>query len=72
MRKAIPIPQKYLLTVNEAAEYFNIGVKKIRRLAEDHLDSFAVIHGNRYLIIRESFEEYVVSCLKTEDGGNTL
>ena len=72
MRKTIPIPQKYLLTVNEAAEYFNIGVKKMRRLAEDHLDSFAVIHGNRFLIIRESFEEYVISCLKTEGGGNTL
>ena len=43
----------------EAAQYFSIGVKKMRRLAEDNLGDFAVYSGNRYLIIRSKFEEYL-------------
>lgn len=46
------ISEKYMLTVKEADAYFNLGVKKMRRLAEDHTDSFAIYSGYRYLIIR--------------------
>lgn len=52
---------KYTLTIKEAAEYFNIGEKKLRRLAEDHTDTFSVYCGNRYLIIRERFEEFLLN-----------
>jgi excisionase family DNA binding protein len=31
-----------MLTINEAAEYFNIGIKKMRRLAEENKGSFAI------------------------------
>ena len=65
----IPISEKFALTIQEAAEYFNIGVKSMRRLAEGHTDSFAVWNGNRYLIIRAKFEEYLLSCLSTGKGG---
>lgn len=51
--------EKYLLTIREAAAYFNIGVKKMRRLAEDHMGVFSVYSGNRYLIIRPRFEDYL-------------
>lgn len=51
---------KYTLTVKEAAFYFNIGVKKMRRLAEENTDGFSVLCGNRYLIIRTKFEEFLV------------
>ena len=27
----VPINEKYMLTIKEASEYFNIGVKKMRR-----------------------------------------
>ena len=53
----IPLNEKYSLTIKEAAEYFSIGVKKMRRLAEDNLGDFAVYSGNRYLILRERFED---------------
>ena len=53
------INEKYLLTVKEAAEYFNIGIKKMRRLAEDNIGRFAVYSGNRYLIIRPKFERFL-------------
>ena len=33
----LSIGEKYMLTIREASIYFNIGVKKIRRLAEDFL-----------------------------------
>ena len=54
-----PVSEKYTLSINEAAQYFGIGVKKMRRLAEDNLGGFAVYSGNRYLIIRCKFEEYL-------------
>ena len=31
------ISEKYLLSIKEAGTYFNIGTKKMRRLAEDNL-----------------------------------
>ncbi len=55
----IPVNEKYLLSINEAAQYFNIGIKKMRRLAEDNLGVFAVMSGNRFLIIRVKFEEFL-------------
>lgn len=72
MKQPIPVKDKFLLTMNEASEYFNIGTKNMRRIAEDHLDSFSIFQGNRYLIIRSKCEEYIISCLKTEEGGKTL
>ena len=55
----IPMSEKYTLSIKEAAAYFGIGIKKMRRLAEDHTDTFAVLSGNRYLIIRTKFEEFL-------------
>lgn len=56
----IPVGERYTLTIKEAAQYFNIGIKKMRRLAEENLGVFAVFSGNRYLIIRTKFEEYLL------------
>ena len=53
------ISEKYTLTISEAAQYFGIGVKKMRRLAEDNIGIFAIFCGNRYMIIRGKFEEYL-------------
>lgn len=51
---------KYALTIKEAAYYFNIGEKRLRRLAEENTDSFSFMSGNRYLIIRTKFEEFLL------------
>ena len=56
----IRISEKYMLTVQEAAAYFNIGVKKMRLLAEENTGRFAVYSGNRYLIIRVEFERFLL------------
>ena len=55
----MPVSEKYLLTIREAAVYFNIGIKKMRRLAEDNPGGFAVFSGNRYLINRTKFERFI-------------
>ena len=55
----IPISEKYTLTTKEAAAYFNIGIKKLRRLAEENLGGFAVLSGTRILIIRPKFEKFL-------------
>ena len=53
------LSEKYTLSIKEASVYFNIGIKKMRRLAEENIGDFALISGNRYLIIRTKFEEYL-------------
>ena len=58
-KEHLPVSEKFGLTINEASEYFGIGVKKMRRLAEDNLGDFAVYNGNRYLVLREKFEDYL-------------
>ena len=40
--ETLPVSEKYMLTIKEAAAYFNIGIKKLRRIAEDNLGTVAV------------------------------
>ncbi len=58
---ALPVGEKYMLTIKEAASYFNIGTKKMRRIAEDNLGNVAVFCGNRFLIVRPKFEEFILN-----------
>lgn len=55
----LSIGEKYMLMVREASVYFHIGIKHMRRLAENNDGEFALFVGNRYLICRPKFEEYV-------------
>ena len=54
--------EKYMLTVKEASEYYNIGTKSLRRIAENGEKKFAVSSGNKVLIIRHRFEGYLDWC----------
>lgn len=64
----IPICEKYMLTVREAAAYFSIGIKKMRMLAENNEGSFAILMGNRYLIVRPRFEAYIDILMDSGEG----
>ena len=57
----VPVKDKYTLTLKEAASYFNIGEKRMRRYAEDGIGNYAIFNGNKYLIIRNKFEEYLIN-----------
>ena len=60
VKQSLPVGEKYMLSIKEAAEYFNIGTKKMRRIAEDNLGNVAVFCGNRFLIIRPKFEDFIL------------
>ncbi len=58
-RFQVPIPQKSNLTVDEAAVYFNIGRDKIRQLSDTPNCEFVLFVGEKRLIKRRKFEEYL-------------
>ena len=56
----VPIWEKYTLSIEEASRYFRIGEKKLRRLAEENLDScWVIVNGNRIQIKRKQFEKII-------------
>lgn len=56
---AVPIKDKFCLTIEEAADYFN-GEKKLRKLVTEHLNSdFVIQNGVKYLIKRRRFETFL-------------
>ena len=66
IKNNIPISEKYMLTIYEASAYFNIGVKKLRRMAENNEGRFAFYMGNRYLIVRTKCENYIEQLIMDE------
>ncbi len=59
----IPVWEKYTLTIEEAAQYFQIGENKLRRLLDEHPDeNFILRNGNRRQIKRRCFEQYIDRC----------
>lgn len=59
-KETVPIPQKLLITVEEAAEYSHIGVHKIRELIEEKDCNFVLKKGAYSLIKRIKFERYIL------------
>ena len=57
----VPLWEKYILTREEAMEYFAIGEKKMRKLIQEHQDdnSFVLNNGRKSLINRKKFEEFL-------------
>ena len=46
-KNEIPMNQRYTLSLNEAGQYFHIGVKRLRRLAECNISNFSVRYGHK-------------------------
>ena len=62
-KQTVPIWEKYTLTIEEAAQYFQIGECKLRRLlAEQPDEDFILNNGNRKQIKRCLFEKYIDRC----------
>lgn len=60
MNNKIPFWEKYKLTIREVADISILGRKKMRRIAEENIYSdFVVMNGNRVMIKRKSFEQYI-------------
>ena len=59
--KDVAIADKALLTLEEAAKYFNIGTNKLRLMTNEENCPYVVWNGSKRLIKRKPFEEYLYS-----------
>ena len=57
----VPIWEKVTLTVDEAAEYSNVGKNKIRELTDVPFCPFVMRVGRKRLIKRREFEKYLLT-----------
>ena len=64
--KALEIPfwLKVTLTIKEAAAYSNIGINKIEELLKQPKCDFALYVGNKKLVKRKEFEQYISKSLE--------
>lgn len=58
-KNTIPIYEKYALTIEEAAEYSNIGQNKINELLKDPRCTFVLWVGRKKLVKRKAFEDFI-------------
>lgn len=66
MKEQIKICDKYALSTEEAAEYFHIGINKLRRIINDNSTADWVLwNGSHAFIKRLKFEKFL-------DGINTI
>ena len=59
--KTIPIWQKQNLTLEEAAEYSNIGINRLRMLTDDPNCPFVFFVGRKRLVKKKLFDKYIES-----------
>lgn len=55
----VPIWKKAALSIDEAAEYSNIGINKLYELSNNPSCDFVLFIGNRRLIKRAEFEKFI-------------
>lgn len=60
--KEVPIWEKSNLTLEEAAAYTGIGIGKIREITNDEHCKFVLWVGNKRLIKRKLFDQYIENC----------
>jgi len=58
-RISISIAEKPNLTIEEAANYFNIGETKLRELTDEPKCNYVLFVGRKRLIKRKLFEEFL-------------
>ena len=60
VKQTVPIKDKLNLTLEEAAEYSNIGIERLRSIISQPNCNFVLRVGNqKRLIKRKPFEEYM-------------
>ena len=55
----IPISEKVMLTLEEAANYTGIGINKLREISNHDNCDFVLWNGTRRLLKRKKLEEYL-------------
>ena len=65
MKQVVPIHQKYLLSIEEASQYFHIGENKLRKIAEEHKNANCLFYNGQRLLIKRKLFENVLDELDT-------
>ena len=56
----VPLWEKYTLSIEEAADYFRIGQRRLRQMVTDNPNAnFVLSNGNRIQIKRKLFEQFI-------------
>ena len=63
-KSSVPIWQKTCITVEEAAEYSNIGINKLSELIKKPNCPFVLYVGHKRLIKRKEFDEYISTSIE--------
>lgn len=58
-QREVPIWERSLLTINEAADYTGIGIHKLRRLADKRNSNLVIWIGSRRMFKRRKLDEYL-------------
>lgn len=58
-KMTVPINEKLLLTIKEAALYSNIGINRIDAMLREEGCPFVLFVGSRKLVKRREFENYI-------------
>jgi len=59
MNQEVPIHEKLLLTIKEAAIYSNIGINRIDSMLREEGCPFVLFVGSKKLVKRREFEAYL-------------
>ena len=60
MKNECPVWERYTLSIEEAADYFRIGQRRLRQIAAENPNAeFILMNGNRIQIKRRLFENYI-------------
>ena len=57
--KTVPIWERATITVQEAAAYTGIGIKKLRRMTDDPSCDFVLWVGSKRMIKRKKLDQYL-------------
>lgn len=58
-KMTVPVNEKLLLTIKEAALYSNIGINRIDAMLREEGCPFVLFVGSRKLVKRREFENYI-------------
>lgn len=59
MKKTVPVWEKVTITLEEAVEYSNIGINKLREITNNPRCTFVIYVGRKRLIKRKEFEKFI-------------
>lgn len=57
--KEVPIWERTLLTIKEAADYTGIGINRLRLIAQNQQNGLVLFVGSKKMFKRKKLEEYL-------------